>query len=109
MSVQITDDYKYNSPTLVDMLSPHWDHTFARPVMSSMPMPSCVSSTVIWRRGHTDSQCLRFAADLNSNACRTSSGSAKSYLRKNHVVSPRRLNYAFRVFTHLMPLSKSLT
>ena len=55
--------------------------------MSSMPMPSCVSNTVIWRRGHTDSQCFRFPAVLNSKACSTSKGSAKSYLHPYHTTS----------------------
>ena len=41
--------------------------------------PSCVSSTVIWRRGQMLSQCLRLSMVLKVNACRMSSGSAKSY------------------------------
>ena len=47
--------------------------------MSSMPMPSWVSSTVIWRRGQMVSQCLRLSMVLKVKACRMSSGSAKSY------------------------------
>ena len=46
--------------------------------MSSMPMPSCVSSTVIWRRGHMFIQFLRLSIVLKVKACRISSGSAKS-------------------------------
>ena len=72
---------KADPNVVISHIAIEWDRTFARPVMSSMPMPSCVSSTVIWRRGQTESQCFRFPADLNSNACNTSSGSAKSYLR----------------------------